>query len=173
MIRLSLAVVCSFVFITAVSAADKNQDPPEVTVLKKFVGVWDIAVTNTPTGGDRRTYKVVSRRTWDDVSNTVRAEDEQPNNRPPMRWSIRHDANVGNYALTIDGAEPNLQIMGTWNDKTKTMEFTGTLPNAGDITLNHKFPAKDKAIVSAEVKDGDGTVIGKMVFHQVRRREGN
>lgn len=171
MIRLLLALLSSLILTTALSAKDNPQDPPEVIVLKRFAGTWDITVTNTPTSGDARTYKVVSRRTWDDVSNTVRAEDEQPNNRPTMRWSIRHDADVGNYLLTIEGATSNMQIMGTWNDETTTMEFTGTLPNSSAIALNHQFPSKEKAIVTAEITDGDGTVLGRIVFHQSRRSE--
>ena len=173
MTRLTLALFSIALLADSVSGQDKKtrKDPPEIAVLKRFVGTWDVTVTNTPASGEMRTYKVVSQRTWDDVGNTVRFEDEQPNDRPPLRLALRYDHEVGNYPFAIEGSEQNFQIVGTWSEKTQTMEFSGSLPNGADLTLNHRFASKDKAVVSAEIKNAEGTAIGKLVFHQVRRKD--
>lgn len=171
MSRLSLILVSSLILAGSTVAQDKKKDPTEIAVLKRFVGTWDVTVTNTPASGEARSYKVVSRRTWDDVGNSVRFEDEQPNDRPPLRLSLRYDHEIGNYPFAIEGSEQNFQIVGTWDQKKKTMEFSGALPNGADLSLSHRFVAKDKAIVSADIKNAEGAVLGKMVFHQVRRKQ--
>lgn len=173
MTRLSFAFIGALTLTAACSAQNKKKDPTEIAVLKRFVGTWDVTVTNTPTNGEQRTYKVVSRRTWDDVGNTVRFEDEQPNDRPPLRLSLRHDHEVGNYPFAIEGRDQEFQIVGSWNEKTKTMEFSGMLPNGADLTLSHVFKSKNKAVVSATIKNAEGVVMGKLVFHQIRRKEDN
>ncbi|MGB0582457.1 MAG: hypothetical protein ACPGVU_22420 [Limisphaerales bacterium] len=171
--RLLLILFSSLVFTGLVAAQDKQQDPPEIAVLKRFVGTWDVAVTNTPVSGEARTYKVVSHRSWDDVGNTVRFEDEQPNDRPPLRLSLRYDHEVGNYPFAVEGSEQNFQIVGSWDRKASTMEFSGTLPNGADLMLSHRFVSQDKAIVSATIKNAEGVVLGKIVFHQTRRKSGD
>jgi hypothetical protein len=147
--RLFLALLTMLLATGLVSAQDKKTKkvPPEIAVIKRFLGTWDVTVTNRPTSGEDKTYKAVSRRTWDDVGKTVRFEDEQPNGRPPLQMSLRHDADVGNFPMALDAGERSFQIIGSWSNKTTTMEFVGTLPNGSEISLSHRFYSKDKAIV--------------------------
>jgi hypothetical protein len=170
--RLFLVLLTTLISAGFVSGQDKKvkKDPTELAVIKRFLGTWDVTVTNQSTSGEEKTYKAVSRRTWDDVGNTVRFEDEQPNGRPPLQMSLRHDSNVGNYPMAIGVGEPSFQIFGSWDEKASTMEFVGSLPNGSELTLNHLFSSPDKAIVSGKVTDKAGNVAGKLVFHQTRRK---
>lgn len=173
--RLILVFFTTMMSINLVSGQDQkaSQDPSEIAVLKRFLGTWDVTVTNRPASGEQVAYKVVSRRTWDDVGNTVRFEDEQPNGRPPLHMSLRYDSEVGNYPMAVEAGERSFRIVGSWNEKTATMEFVGALPNGPELALSHRFPSKDKAIVSATLKNLEGTVLGKLEFHQIRRKSGN
>lgn len=170
--RLIIVLFATLFTVGWVSGQDKQTtgDPSEIVVLKRFLGTWDVIVTNRPAAGEPITYKAVSRRTWDDIGNSVRFEDEQPNNRPPLHMTLRYDSEVGNYPMEVEAGERGFQLIGSWNEKTATMDFVGNLPNGSELSLSHNFSAKDKAIVSATVKNAEGTAIAKLEFHQTRRK---
>lgn len=81
---LTLTLLSATTFSGLALADEAAERSPELQVLDRFVGIWDVKVTIKPTGGETTTVDVVSHRSWSLGGTFVRFEDA--NNLTPMSF---------------------------------------------------------------------------------------
>ena len=161
---LALASACFF------STQLHDEDTAHEKVLKRFIGTWDVAVMSEPTGGERSSYKVVSRRMMSRAGGLVRFKDDQPEGLPEFHMLLTYDAEKENYPGVFMLGPSRSNITGTWKEEKATMSFNVESSNDLKITIDHTFKSPDRAEVSIIVKNSDGVVVSKTSSKQVRRK---
>ena len=155
-------------------ADDAPKRTPELQVLDRFVGTWDMKVTIQPTGGEKTAVDAVSHRSWSLGGNFVRFEDPNNLKRPgsnETQMLLTYDPNKKNYPGVLMDGPNRVELTGTWDAKTTTMHWAGKSPDGGTSKSYHRFIGKDRAEVSAEIKDADGNVVLRLSWLQTRRKD--
>lgn len=175
-IRLTLLTLTLLSATTLSGLAFGNDPPdrsPELQVLDRFVGSWDMKLTIQPTGGEETAVDGVSHRSWSLGGNFVRFEDPNNLERPESNEAqmlLTYDSNRKNYpGVLMDGAN-RVELTGTWDAKTTTMHWAGKSPDGGTSTGYHRFIGKDRAEASTRVNDADGNVVLRISWVQTRRK---
>ena len=169
-----LAGLAVATFSAVAKADDKPKRSPELQVLDRLIGAWDVKVTIKPTGGEEIKREFVSRRRWT-LGGTFLQIEDAPNLIDPeakefqLLWT--YDPVAKNYpAVMMDG--PNRgELTGTWDAKTTTMHWKGKSPDGGTSKGYHRFIGKDRAEASAVFKDAEGKVFMEISWPQTRRDE--
>ncbi len=154
-------------------ADDAPNRSPELRVLDRFVGVWDMKVTTTPTGGEETTVDSVSHRSWSVGGNFVQFQDPDNLKRPEANETqvlLTYDSNRKNYPGVWMSGPNRVELTGTWDAKTTTMHWAGKSREGGTSTGHHRFIGKDRAEVSTGIKDADGNVVLRISSVQTRRK---
>jgi len=174
--RLIASVLTVLVISTCPNASPADDSPkrsPELQVLDRFVGTWDMEVTVKPANGEKTTFEVVSTRTWSVAGEVLRIE--EPNlNRPELReihLLLTYDSNSGNYLGVFLSVPGRGFVTGTWNENTQTM--TSRMESADGIkhTVTQRFIDKDHAEVSVVTRSAHGQVLAEIAMKQTRRKK--
>lgn len=165
--HLSLILSLITAFGSSTLADDNTQRTPEFQVLDHFVGNWDLQVTETLIGGDPASYKSTSIRTWSLGGGFIRFEDVATG-RPETHILMTYDPEENKYPAVFMSGPSRFNITGTWDESTRVMSFTGTLPDGNRLSSTHRFVSKSKAEVSAVITDPDGEVVAKVSHKQTR-----
>ena len=142
--HLSLMLSLITAFGSSTLADDNKQRVPEIQVLNHFAGNWDLQVTETLSGGKPVSYESASRRTWSLGGGFIRFEDVAKG-RPETHILITYDPREKNYPAVIMSGPSRFNLTGTWDESTKVMSFTGTLPDGNQLSSTHRFVSKTKA----------------------------
>ena len=172
LITITLTVLAAATFAAVVKADDVPKRSPELQVLDRFVGTWDVHVAIKPVDGEKITFDHVSERAWSLGGTFVRLEDANNLRRTgekefQLLWT--YDPEAKNYpAVFMDG--PNRgELTGTWDEKTTTMHWKGKSPDGSTSEGKHRFIGKDRAEPSGVFKDADGKVVMEISWPQTRR----
>jgi hypothetical protein len=162
---------------TPLSGLAFANDPPdrssELQVIDRFVGVWDVKVTITPTGGEETTVDSVSHRSWSVGGNFVQFQDPDNLKRPESNEAqvlLTYDSNRKNYPGVWMSGPNRAELTGTWDAKTTTMHWAGKFPDGVTSTGYDRFIGKDRAETSTRVNDADGNVVLRISRVQTRRK---
>ena len=146
---------------------------PELQVLHRLVGVWDVKVTIKPAGGGETNFDVVSRRSWSFGGTFVRLEDANNLKNPEAKefqilWT--YDPVAKNYpAILMDGPHWG-SITGVWDEKTKTMHWKSKMGNGVTGEGQHRFIGKDRAEASGVFRNPEGEIVTETSWSQTRRK---
>lgn len=150
----------------------ENEKGPELQVLDRFVGTWDIEGSYKPTNGDKISINSVSFRKWTANGKTLHFDDpgSDPGD-PGIQILLTFDPDSKTYrGVTMMGPSRG-EIKGTWDEKTATMHFTGNLGNGGvAFESNHRFIDADHAEPKGVFKNPQGEVIAEISWKQARRK---
>ena len=173
---LSSFLLCLLGLMPGMAFAEADGAPkrsPELQVLDRLVGVWDVKVTIKPAGGGETNVEVVSRRSWSLGGTFVRLEDANNLKNPEAKefqilWT--YDPVAKNYpAVLMDG--PNRgELTGVWDAKTNTMHWKGKSPDGSTSEGHHRFIGKDRAEASGVFKNPDGEIVAEISWPQTRRK---
>jgi hypothetical protein len=152
----------------AAKADDAPKRSPELQVLDRFVGTWDLKATEKPAGGEATTFDVVSFRRWSQGGNFVVFEDP---GQEEVNLPITYDPESKTYpGVIMIGAFSGL-VTGTWDKDKKIMSFTIKHPNKTEYRGTHRFLREDYAEASGSVTDADGKVVVELSWKQTRRKK--
>lgn len=165
--HLSLILSLITAFGSSTLADDNTQRAPEFQVLDHFVGNWDLQVTETLSGGEPASYESTSIRTWSRGGGFIRFEDVAKG-RPETHILMTYDPEEKNYPAVFMSGPSRFNLTGTWDESTRVMSFTGTLPDGNRLSSTHRFVSKTKAEVSAVITNPDGEVVAKVSHTQTR-----
>lgn len=165
-----LTILCLTLIAFQSNGDDESKRSKEFQVLNNFIGTWDLNNVFTPSEGETTKRQVVSRRTWSRGGKFIRFEDEQPDGEPEFHMLMTYDPVNKNYPATGMSGTTRFELTGTWNEKTKTMSFTGT--NSVGIKSNstHRFIDKNNVEASGTFTDSTDKVLAKISWNQQRRK---
>lgn len=153
-------------------ATAQEEKSAELKVLDHFVGTWDINGFYKPAGGEKIPFQTVSHRKWSTRGTTIYFDDPGSGpDDPGVQILLTYDPEKKSYPGVTMAGPARGEITGTWDDKTKTMSFTGTLAGgAGTLEANHRFVDADNADPKGVFKNPDGEVIAELSWKQTRRK---
>ena len=151
----------------AVKADDAPKRSPELQVLDRFVGIWDVNVTVKPAGEEAVTFDTVSFRRWSRGGNFVVFEDP---GSEELNLPFTYDPETKTYpGVIMIGLKRGL-VTGTWDEDKETMHFAIEYPDGTRYKGTHRFIRIDYAEALGRVTNADGNVV-ELAWKQTRRKE--
>ena len=155
-------------------ADDKPKRSPELQVLDRLIGVWNVKAIIKPAGGPEIEREFVSRRRWTLGGTFLQFEDALNLSDPEAKefqllWT--YDPVARNYPAVIMEGPFRAELTGTWDAKTTTMHLKGKSSDGRTSKGYHRFIGNDRAEASAVFKDAEGKVVLEISWPQTRRDE--
>ena len=174
LIAIMLTVITAGVVPGILYADDAPKRSPELQVLDRFVGTWDMKFTVKEEGGEKIAMDIVSIREWSLGGTFLRYEDANNLISPQMQESqilLTYDPKLKNYpGVTMDGPRRG-QVTGTWDEKTQTFSLIAPFPDDVKVEINYRFISESRIEASGTVKDRDGKIRAEMSYNQTRREK--
>lgn len=172
---LSVAVVAAAFFSPAANGQDGLKRPAELQVLDRFVGTWDLDVTNTPASGETITGKTSETRRWTLGGRFVQFENpktEKPD-EPEFQMLVTYDPATKAYPGVLMSGPSRAVVTGTWDQSTQTMTFRGTFSDDSGVKFQYtnRFLDNDHCESSGVISGATGEVIVKQIQKQTRRKK--
>ncbi len=150
------------------SAQDQKPESEELNVLEHFAGTWEIDLRVKPVGGEEFKSEVISHRSWSKGGSFIRFEEPATVAGPEFQMLMTYDPKYGNYPGVMMSGPLQMEITGTWDEKSKTMSFESTSPDGNLWTSTHKFVGKDRAEARGVVKSPDDELVMEISWNQTR-----
>ena len=143
---------------------------PELQVLDRFVGVWDVKATIKPVGGKEMTMTFVSQRSWTLGGTFLHFQDTGHSHPqvPEFQLLWTYDPVAKNYpGVMMDGPHSGA-ITGVWNEKTKTMHWKGKTSNGLTVEGRDRFIGNGRTEASGVFRNPDGDVVLEISWSNTR-----
>ena len=145
---------------------------PELQVLDRYIGVWDIKNTFKPVGGEEVVFNIVSRKSWSLGGSFLRGQDTNLSIPEAKEFHLlwTYDSVAKNYpAVFMEG--PNRgEFTGIWDEKTKTMHWKGKMANGITGEGHDRFIGKDRIEASGVFKNPEGETVFEISWSHTRRK---
>jgi hypothetical protein len=159
------------------SAQDKTDTPPKMLAeaLARRIGTWDTQSTIKPGvwNPDGTQTKGVETIDWALGKKFIHGKQKrQPGNAESM-FIETYDTQDGvfrSWYFDSDGNYPRNEMIGRWDEKTKTMTYKGTDPAGVTALVVLRFADPDRFDWEGTWRDKSGKVLMEMVGKATRRR---
>lgn len=159
----------------ALNGQDAPKRSAELQVLNRFVGTWDLDLTNTPAGGEKSIGKTSEIRTWTLGGKFVQFENpktESPD-EPEFQMLVTYDPATKTYPGVLMTGPSRGLVTGTWDQATQTMTFRGTISDGSGTRFEYTshFLDNDHCESSGVISGANGDVLLKQIQKQTRRKK--
>ena len=145
---------------------------PELQVLDRYIGSWDIKNTFKPVGGEEVVFNIVSRKSWSLGGSFLRGQDTNLSIPEAKEFHLlwTYDSVAKNYpAMFMEG--PNRgELTGVWDAKTKTMHWKGKMANGITGEGHDRFIGNDRIEASGIFKNDKGETLFEISWSHTRRK---
>lgn len=150
----------------------ENPKSPELQVLDRFVGTWDIIGSYTPAGGEKIPTQSVALRKWSTNGTTLHREDPSSGpDDPGVQGEQTYDPEKKNYPGVGTSVLGNSEFAGTWDEKTRAMSFKGAYKGGGPtFEGSNRFIDADTISTKIVFKNPDGELLFEVSSMQARRK---
>jgi len=158
------------------AADDPTKPSPELLVLEDMIGIWDEVMMNKATEWTPKAEKstTITKRTWSLGGMFIRGEGSWQPAKTDFLHLMSYDPLVKVYRtwyFDASGNMPRVEMIGTWDAKSKTLTHTGT-DKAGNKTISTTtIVDKDHTRWTMIVTDPDGKVVLDFTGKCTRRKE--
>ena len=167
--------LCLLGFIPCMAFAQADGAPeraPELQVLERVVGVWNVEVMIKLPDGKEFTNDFVSHRSWTLGGTFVQFQDTNFSDPRAKEFQLlwTYDPVAKNYpAVFMDG--PNRgELTGVWDAKKNTMHWQGKGPNGVTAEGHDRFLGKDRIEASGIFRNAEGDTVFEISWSQPRRK---
>ncbi|MBL63199.1 MAG: hypothetical protein CMI30_07285 [Opitutae bacterium] len=145
---------------------------PELQVLDRLVGVWDVKTTIKPVGAEEMTATSVSRRSWTLGGTFVQFQDTEHSHpqAPEFQLLWTYDPVAKNYPAVLMDGPHWASLTGVWNEETKIMHWTGKMSNGVTGEGQHRFIGKDRSEASGVFRNPEGEIVMETSWSHTRRK---
>jgi hypothetical protein len=168
LIASTLIVLAVATFSGATCADDAPDRSPELEVLARFVGEWDIRGSVTPAGGEAVESEGFETRKWSQAGGVVLFENANP---PEFHMLLTYDADSAEYIGMMMSGPSRGTVTGEWNAATETMSFLVTFPDGNRYVGTNRFIDDDHVESTGTITNRAGDVLVEMSMDQTRRAE--
>lgn len=167
--------ICMLGLVPGMAFAQDDGAPkrsPELQVLDRYAGVWDVKTTIKPVGGEEMTLTCVSRRSWTLGGTFVQFQDTEHSHpqAPEFQLLWTYDPVAKNYPAVLMDGPHSARLIGTWDEKTKTMHWKGKMGNGVTGEGQHRFIGKGRAEASGVFRNPEGEIVTETSWSQTRRK---
>ncbi len=164
----TLIVVATLANTGMLFADDTPDRSPELEVLDRFVGNWDVEGSVTPAGGDAVETEGAETRTWSQAGGVVMFENSNP---PEFHMLLTYDPGSEAYVGVMMSGPSQGIVTGNWNAATETMSFTVMFPDGNRYEGTNRFIDDDHVESTGTVTNRAGEVLVEMSMDQTRRAQ--
>jgi hypothetical protein len=169
----SLALQCSQV---AGNADDSAKPTVELRVLEDMIGTWDEVLTNKPTEWLPKAERSesVTKKNWALTGEYIKMEGAWKPAKTEFLSLVRYDRESKTYYtwyFDSAGGQPRGTIRGTWDNKLRTMTWTGTDESGNKTVGKTKITDRDHHEWTMVTTDPQGKVVLDIMGKNTRRRE--
>ncbi|MEN8772175.1 MAG: hypothetical protein ABF382_01340 [Akkermansiaceae bacterium] len=144
---------------------------PELLVLDRFVGTWDIVGSHTLAGGEKTPVQSVALRKWSTDGTTLHFDDAGSNpDGPGIQVHQSFDLEKKHYAGVIKSVLGSGEFTGTWDGNTSTMSFKGAYEEGATFEGSNRFIDTDTIESKIILKNTDGELMLGSSSKQIRRK---
>ena len=172
---LTVAVLAAALCTLSALGQDTPKRSAELQVLDRFVGSWDLDVTNTPGSGEVVTGKTSETRTWTLGGKFVQFENPKTENpdEPEFQMLVTYDPATQTYPGVLMSGPSRAVVNGTWDQAKRTMTFRGKFTDEGGakFEFTNRFLDNDHCEASGVITGANGEVLVKQIQKQTRRKK--
>lgn len=171
---MTLTVLASVVMSPMLNADDSPKRSPELQLLDRFAGTWDLVVTVKPTGGTAITEKTSEVRQWSPGGRFIHFQNPRlgQTDHPEFHMLVTYDPATKSYPGMLMSGASRTFVDGTWDEATKTMRFRGTFPdNALKFDVKNRFTDENQIETSGSFTNANGEVLSTRSDVQTRRKD--
>ena len=173
LIAIMLTVVTAGIIPGILYADDAPKRSPELQVLDRFVGTWDMKFTRKPAEGEKLALDTISIRAWTLGGTFVRFEDANNLKFPELQESqmlLTYDPELNNYPGVVMDGPRRFEVTGTWDEKTQTFSLSCPLPDGNHVST-YRFISASRIESSGTERSRDGKILAEMSYNQTRREK--
>lgn len=174
LLAMTLTILALATMSPMLNADESPKRSPELQVLDRFAGTWDLVVTVKPIGGTATTEKTSEVRQWSLGGRFIHFQNPKLNqpDQPEFHMLVTYDPATKSYpGMLMNGASRTF-VDGTWDEATKTMRFRGTFPdNALKFDFKNRFVDENQIETSGSITNSSGDVLSTRFDVQTRRKD--
>jgi hypothetical protein len=168
-ISTTLIALATFAACGAANAENAPKRSPELQVLNRFVGTWDMKQTVTLAGEQPTTSDVLSMRRWSEGGSFVVFDEP---GQEEIHLPLTYDPESKTYRGVMSRGAYRSLVTATWDEDTRTMHFFLKDTDAKTVYRGtHRFIREDYAEASGTITDLAGQEILKLAWKQTRRKD--
>lgn len=135
-IRLS---VLATVIVSHAMAGDEPKRSPEFQVLNRFVGTWDLEITHKRPQGETTNDNATEIQKWTLGGKFVHFQNPRTEEMgaPEFHFLVTYDPKSESYPGVMTIGSNRSLVKGVWDDKSKTMTFTGSFSDGGTFDFRN------------------------------------
>ena len=171
---MTLTVLASVAMSPMLNADDSPKRSTELQVLNRFVGTWDLVVTQKPTGGTATTEKTSEVRQWSLGGRFIHFQNPQLGlpDHPEFHMLVTYDPTTKSYPGVLMSGAGRTFVDGTWDEATKTMRFQGKFADNGiKFDFKNRFVDEHQIETSGSFTNPNGDVLSTRSDIQTRRKD--
>jgi hypothetical protein len=173
------SIVVMFTLIVLGSPRAVNADeppPPELKMLSHMIGTWDEVVTNKPAEWTPKAGRAtsVTRKAWSLGGRFMRMDGAWSPAKTEFVSFLAYDPATKEFRswyFDSAGAFPRGTLHGTWDDKNRTIHWSGSDEFGNKSVGTHKIIDKDTHEWMAVTTDKNGKVLIDLQATNKRRKE--
>jgi hypothetical protein len=160
----------------ALAAEEPAKPTPELKVLEQLIGTWDEVLTNKPTEWTPKAQRStsVTKKKWALGGRFIRMEGVWNPAKTEFSSFITYDPATREYRtwyFDAGGGFPRGVVRGKWDNKTRTMTWTGTDEFGNKSVGKTKIISKDSHDWTVVTTDPKGKVVLDLQGKNTRRKE--
>lgn len=160
-----------FILVTAASlnvidADDSPARSPELEVLNRFAGTWDIRGSVTIAGNDSVESSGVETRTWSEGGSVIEFENANP---PEFHMLLTYDPDAGEYVGVLMSGPSHGTVVSEWDAESETMTFDVRFTDGSRYEGLNRFMDERHIESSGTLTNAGGEVVFEMTMDQTRR----
>jgi hypothetical protein len=175
----TLAVVAALVAPSlplTVGAGEAPKPIPELKVLEQTIGTWDEVLTNKPAEWNPKAERStsVTRKQWALGGRFIRMEGVWNPAKAEFVSLVTYDPATSEYRtwyFDARGGFPRGDVRGKWDEKARTMTWTGTDEFGNKSVGKTKIIDKDSHEWTVVTRDPKGKVVLDIQGKNTRRKE--
>ena len=174
LIALSIIALPLCLLLTRASAQEVPPKHDNLKLLERFVGAWDeeMTIKQSPWNPEAKSGagSITAKWTLDGRFLEIRSSSKLDGTQGLS--IMGHDMNTDSLrGWFFHSYGFNHVSTGTWDEKTKTLSWTGDMGNGMKITSSDKFTDDDHFEWQFQIKDGNGQVMYDMTGKAKRQKK--
>ena len=140
----------------AIDAADEPKRSPELQVLDRIIGDWETVITDKLTGN--KSASTESRK-WSAKGEFVLSKEFNQTIKKEAHFLITYDPAAKTYRGTYISETGAALYLGTWDEATNTLKWTGADIVGNKFAGATRFIDKDHVEWSMMITNSDGKLL--------------
>ncbi len=163
-----LFILATAASLGVVAADDSPERSPELEVLNRFAGTWDIRSSFTVPGIDPTVIDGVETREWSAAGGTMKFENAADSDTE-FHLLVTWDPDTSRYVGVLMTGPGCGTVVADWDEANATMTFVVTFTDGSRYEGTNRFIDEDHIESKGTITNSRGDLVIEMSMDQTRR----